>query len=695
MADDEIMNALRAKIEKDHNKDKPQKTQAQQKKKKKPPKPIIMDMGNNAGRSMGRSGGNAGGGRSGGYAGGSSHGGGRQTGNSHGGSSRGNNWPSPRQPDGNFSIAYNFVSLPEAILASPLEDVVHGAPLRAKKKKTKEDDAAYKNAYRSYIENVGVCSGHIDLHFQTLTPLFIGGFDAEEEKVHGFFSPAGRPVIPGSSLRGMARSLFKIVTAGSMREGEDFTNRHLYYRSMAASRSSIRSHYVEEIVQNVPGQRKSKTRAQAGFLMHVGQSYCISPAKHEPVSASGNDLIGPAVRWSEQDKSVVCATGKMQNKRHNERIYGAQWNVRHTVPQEVINDYTSDKSRFSGDQENKEFSLLDAPKLALTAPEKIKSFTGRDDIDYLVPCFYVERQGVVKHFGQGPYYRIAYNDSIADRVPEPLRDDLIDFTDAVFGATEYWAGRVSFEDAELEGEVKFLSSALSKPLMEAKPTSFQLYLEQNGSHTMHWDEDTSIRGAKLYWHRKIGDKEWRATKDDPVITGTKEIRPVAAGASFTTRLYFEHLSKVELGALLKVFYLHRDAHVGKKLIAYKIGRGKSLGMGSIRMTRQPQLFIDDARSAYGSFLTDGRIAPSVAAEEPTSYVEAFDAFVKEHMSDKELKRYDLVMEELLTLLDWSNAEKSGWSERTKMMGVDNRNFRERSVLPDVLSFVNSTRSPGR
>ena len=65
------------------------------------------------------------------------------------------------------------------------------------------------------------------------------------------------------------------------------------------------------------------------------------------------------------------------------------------------------------------------------------------------------------------------------------------------------------------------------------------------------------------------------------------------------------------------------------------------------------------------------------------------------MADKELKRYDLMMEELLTLLDWSNAEKSGWSARTKMMGVDNRNFRERSVLPDALSFVNSTRSPGR
>jgi len=622
-------------------------------------------------------------------------GGGRQTGYSRGGSSGGNNWPAPRQPNGDFSIAYNFVSLPEAILASPLEDVVHGIQLRAKKKKTKEDDAAYKSAYRSYIEREGKYSGHIDLYFQTLTPLFIGGFDAEGEEVHGFFSPAGRPVIPGSSLRGMARSLFKIVTAGAMREGEDFTNRHLYYRSMAAIRSSVRSHYVDEIVQSVPGQRKSNTRAQAGFLMRVGEYYYISPAKHEPVTASGKDLIGPSARWSEQDKSVICATGKMQNKKHNERIYGAQWNVRHSVPQEVINDYTSDKSRFSGDQENKEFSLLDAPTLALTAPEKIKAFTGRDDIDYLVPCFYVERQGVVKHFGQGPYYRIAYNAGIAERVPEQLRGDLIDFTDAVFGATEYWAGRVSFEDAELEDSVKFLKPALSKPLMEAKPTSFQLYLEQNGSHTMHWDEDTSIRGAKLYWHRKIGDKDWRATADDPVITGTKEIRPIAEGAEFKTRLYFENLSDVELGALLKVFYLQRDVRAEGKKIAYKIGRGKSLGMGSIRLTKHPQLFIDDAPSVYGSFLTDGALVSDGTSAEPAAYVEAFDAFVKEHMADKERKRYDLMMKELLALLDWGNTEKDGWKDKTKMMGVDNRNFRERSVLPDALSFVNSTRSPGR
>ena len=54
-----------------------------------------------------------------------------------------------------------------------------------------------------------------------------------------------------------------------------------------------------------------------------------------------------------------------------------------------------------------------------------------------------------------------------------------------------------------------------------------------------------------------------------------------------------------------------------------------------------------------------------------------------------------MMEELLTLLDWSNTENQVWKDKTKMMGVDNRNFRERSVLPDALSFVNSTRSPRR
>ena len=63
-----------------------------------------------------------------------------------------------------------------------------------------------------------------------MTPLFVGGDDAGT-----FFSPTGEPLIPGSTLRGMVRNLFKIVTAGTMRRDEDFTDRHLYFRCIMAA----------------------------------------------------------------------------------------------------------------------------------------------------------------------------------------------------------------------------------------------------------------------------------------------------------------------------------------------------------------------------------------------------------------------------------------------------------------------------
>ena len=106
---------------------------------------------------------------------------------------------------------YNFVSLPKTVLASPMDG------------NAVTDEERTLN-YRTHVLAKGRLSGRIELTIETKTPVFIGTGvgTAEDKDLELFFSPTGVPMIPGSSLRGMIKNLFKIVTCGAMRAGEDY-----------------------------------------------------------------------------------------------------------------------------------------------------------------------------------------------------------------------------------------------------------------------------------------------------------------------------------------------------------------------------------------------------------------------------------------------------------------------------------------
>lgn len=62
--------------------------------------------------------------------------------------------------------------------------------------------------------HAGRFTGVIEIKLETLTPLFIGGTERNGERA--FFAPAGSPRIPGSSLRGMVRSLVETLSESAI-----------------------------------------------------------------------------------------------------------------------------------------------------------------------------------------------------------------------------------------------------------------------------------------------------------------------------------------------------------------------------------------------------------------------------------------------------------------------------------------------
>ena len=173
-------------------------------------------------------------------------------------------------PDDMATAPYNFVSLPLQPLPSPIP------PELVKKILNGEKDEC-RTAFREYIENVGKLSGYIKLNITTRTPLFIGGND---RNITDSFAPiVSRPIIAGSTLRGLVKNIIKIITCGTIRDGEDITSKHLYYRCLMTDddtpfNQSLYEAYTARMTYEDEKGKKIK-KAKAGFLTKIGSKYYI------------------------------------------------------------------------------------------------------------------------------------------------------------------------------------------------------------------------------------------------------------------------------------------------------------------------------------------------------------------------------------------------------------------------------------
>lgn len=282
----------------------------------------------------------------------------------------------------------------------------------------------------------------------------------------------------------------------------------------------------------------------------------------------------------------------------------------------------------------------------------------------------------------GIHYKYAIVDHIPDKLKEVGKEDV---AEAIFGKISKecsFASRVFFEDAFLEpgqDEVYlFKQPRTPKILSNPKPTTFQHYLEQDPNSSPqnlnHWNtQGTNIRGHKLYWHRNVSDSDWQF-KGNEKIKNTKlltDIKPVKPHVKFHFRIRFENLSEVELGAILFALELPEGCY-------HKLGMGKPLGLGSVKIT--PTLFLVDRESRYqGLFEGDGwRLA--MKQVEIRKFKDAFENYILKNIRNEEKSLWELDrMKQLKTMLDWNNTKLKGWLKETDYMNIDE--FKNRSVLP--------------
>ena len=594
-------------------------------------------------------------------------------------------------------------------------------------------------------------TGYIDCDLKTLTPIYIRDTYTEKdiqkhnemerkggkEKyiVPEFFSPNnGKPRIPGSSLRGMIRTLVEIVSWSKFEFFEK--DRKYHFRSFADRSLDLKEKYTDKLLCGDYQQGFSQD-VKAGYLIKNGTEFKIKPAQTinncqffrveedlvvlkgvltEYMNRFNNESYKDNPNYHFNFKKVKFIPDKPKKHNHSRPLYYAKVTDICKIDQHLNNSsegalvhsgwMRGRRHHFNGRGKHLHWVIGPASNQKIDfLPGVIEDYKNdinrHEEADLLryfknnpqveVPCFYIEENGKVKSFGHTGLFRLAYEYKLNDFLSEAMQQfESTDIAEAIFGNESSFAGRVFFEDALLsEGQTDILMKEICTPqiLSEPKPTTFQHYLVQHKKITIrgngicglqNYNDNTWLRGNKLYWHKSgKGWEEKNTAKINEHKTQYTKIKPVKPETEFKSRIRFENLLEEELGALLFTLSLPEGC-------AHKIGMGKPLGLGSVQIT--PTLVLSDRKKRYESLFAENSWAlpPKKNGKTIQGYIDYFGEHVlgqigKEEKEDAKSLWDTYRLRQLKTMLHVKTGEDLDKQGKIEYMQLGR--FRDRKVLP--------------
>lgn len=461
------------------------------------------------------------------------------------------------------SAPYNFTPLPETVVTAV--ENANDLP---------DHDRYYTDRHTGYFEVTLTTKSPVYVRCPFTLQEFLRqerGEDADEpfrqqvRNTPDFFytCDCSRPVIPGSSLRGMLRNVLEIVSYGKV---QWVTEKNLFFRTV--DNTAVGRHY----------RGRMTGRVEAGFLRREGDGYVIKVCQMARVQRSrlgGSLYEGEAPnktpRWNGRPHQWIPVWVRLSNNGRSVEEIGYE---RHAAWSEGRLVITGD---IPGKRKEFVFLLPGQDAEEIPVPEElIERFHDDDQItqwqerafpkdqpnlncrdrDGLLrrnppepgdPVFFLRENGQLTFFGRAQMFRLPYERRPLDLVPPELRrPEDIDYAEALFGFVRTgkeledikqrrvisevpkqgdkrraYAGRVFVTDAALEeGQSDYWLSnepIIPKILATPKPTAFQHYLVQtndNKNTLKHYGsstpQETVIRGHKRYWHQGLGTENGRS-----------------------------------------------------------------------------------------------------------------------------------------------------------------------------------------
>ena len=468
------------------------------------------------------------------------------------------------------------------------------------------------------------------------------------------------PIIPGSSLRGMLRTLVEIVSSSKIDRVSD--EHRLFFRAVASNPE--KESWGQEYKKYVEPKK-----VKAGYLKKDSEGWYIQPAKIEKGASFAwvreTSLNLPDFKNFNHDKykpqyiSVSYRSVDVDLTDRAKRLFADDVELPDTYPKKGVLVTTGNMKQGSEPSPRRNHCIvfeanLTSTKLrlddkviqhyrnALTDFQKASPFDkdwGLLEENQNRAVFYSPSEkgnNIVGFFGQSPNFRIPYSPkgdgratTVVDFIPKDLRElATIDLADAIFGwvkqeskenkLPQYFdkqrAGRVFFGDALYQSSqhgIWYQDESLTPQILSGpKPSNFPHYLVQsekdnpdsNPLNLNHYASqpvaETVIRGHKLYWH-KGSNPDFKLPPAKKVIGAPKKVSDTQ-----TTQI-----NPIKKGVTFK-FDIHfenlSDVELGvllwvlnvAKHDAYrlKLGMGKPLGIGAIKI--EPTLYLSSRQKRY-------------------------------------------------------------------------------------------------
>ena len=497
-------------------------------------------------------------------------------------------------------------------------------------------------------------SGTLDIEIQAMRPLYIRGTAKRPDQDLSKFGPGGKAsaeeqqqfkrwtepyrlnddgpyAIPGSSLRGVIRSVLKIISYGSMRHTDD---------TRISMRDLQMAEYREEMTETIEHghQGTYAPRSQGGWMREKANGdWEMIPCQISRVEQHiiQRDL---QVRGSLHQRQTLpekieklggSGTTPVQFESGGEPSYH-----RHSCGNLEYDKVTSLHGTKSGNlvvtgqpgkNKHMEFVLhspareeLNSKDAILVPSEAQEGFIathheGKKAVESWaywkpklkngewIPVFYLADGHFIWALGLAQMFRLPGLRATHDGLPPSHRETRPDFTDLLLGCIgeKSLAGRVSFGAAIIkDSQVKAREQALWAVLGSPRPSYYPNYLVQksqqnssrlkNNEYSTYLSKEIRLKGWKRYAVRPDVAADDQQVYEDPALTQANQVtnyksatafRPLPAGSSFQGTIRFHNLRPHELGALIWALTWGDHAE-----LRHSIGMAKPLGFGSSRIS---------------------------------------------------------------------------------------------------------------
>lgn len=468
-----------------------------------------------------------------------------------------------------------------------------------------------KKLYENHGEET--LTGKIVVEIKTKTPLFIPDTSNEkvfpvkgedpEHKSYDFFTYGKEPVIPGSEIRGMIRSVYEALTGSCLSAIDDDAElvkrtNDIYqpglikkikgkYILVEAERSKCRDKDFKKI-----GQKTNNgyfLRGEKGFR-GIAQSY-FNPIKPEKKVCDIKD---------EHFKMIDIVLKSYQNSKTNKHL---------TQRHGGYVNYEKEFNAFKKSEKDGYFPIYYSK--------------ATDNLIYLSPACITKEAYVNKisdiistHGNFGPC-------TGDERCPACALFGTINEKSATASSLRFADAKL-VKDANQPDELFWKSPVTLEELGQPKIAATEFYLKQP-NNAKFWTYDyyvdnkgnihefiPEIAGRKFYWHNPR--MQFKANVER--TKRNKTVRPLKRNVVFEEEIYFERITKEQLQQMLAICNISNE-YVDKKGnedAGYKLGTGRPLGLGSISMKVKScsirSLSCDETGISYKEepFTENGKIA---------------------------------------------------------------------------------------